>query len=220
MLSLGQKFISRFGLLASISLSLCLLSPIAAAELYKWTDADGHIHYSDHVPPKHVNHKREVVNDSGVRSVIVDKAKTKEEIISERQQTALRKKEEENQRQVERYQRNLIANYRDESDLIATRDRNIESIQVSINFIETNLSGLRLDLEALIKDAASFERSGKKTPKLLKIEITETRRKIFVAEAFIKEKHTEQSRIRDKFNQDLELYRILTGAIHTSSTTQ
>ncbi|MBN4050554.1 DUF4124 domain-containing protein, partial [Gammaproteobacteria bacterium AH-315-M22] len=167
MLSLGQKFTSRFGLLASISLSLCLLSPIAAAELYKWTDANGQIHYSDHVPPKHVNRKREIVNDSGVRSVVVDEAKTKEEIITERQQTALRKKEEENQRQAERYQRNLIANYRDESDLIATRDRNIESIQVSINFIETNFHGLRLDLDALIKDAASFERSGKKTPKLL-----------------------------------------------------
>ncbi len=220
MLSPSQKLTSRFGLLASISLSLCLLSPIAAAKLYKWTDANGNIHYSDHVPPMHVNRKREIINDSGVRSVIVEEAKTREAIITERQQAALRKKEEENQRQVERYQRNLVANYRDESDLIATRDRNIESIQVSINFVEANLGGLRLDLEALIKDAASFERSGKKTPKLLKAEIAGTRSKINIAEVFIKEKRTEQNRTRDTFNQDLELYRILTGTIRTSSTAQ
>ncbi|PCH62447.1 MAG: hypothetical protein COC09_08220 [Gammaproteobacteria bacterium] len=218
MLYSGQNFTPKLLILVSISLCLCLLSPIASAKLYKWVDEQGNIHYSDNVPPKDINRKRELINDSGVRSVITGEAKTKEELLTERQHAALRKKEAENQRKVEDYQRNLVANYRDESDLIATRDRNIDSIQVSINFIEANLGSLRLDLESLIKEAAAFERSGKTTPKLLKTQIAETRSKIDEAEAFVKEKVDEQDDVRDKFNRDLELYRILTGTQRASAT--
>lgn len=218
MLKTGQKKRSRFQLLTCIGVCLCLLTPAAMAKLYKWVDDQGNIHYSDNVPPKDVNRKRELINDSGVRSLIADEAKTKEELLNERQQAALRKKEEENRRRAEEYQRNLVANYRDEADLIATRDRNIESIQVSINFVEANRDSLRLDLDALIKEAAAFERSGKTTPKLLKAQIAETRGKIDEADAFIKEKEAEQEDVRDKFNQDLELYRILTGTQRATAT--
>lgn len=188
------------------------------AKLYKWVDENGNVQYSDNVPPKDVNRKREVINDSGVRSLIADEAKTKEQLIAERREAALRKKQEENRKKAEDYQRNLVANYRDEADLIATRDRNIDSIQVSINFVEANLSGLRIDLESLIKEAAAFERSGRVIPKLLKAQIAETRSKIDEAEAFIKEKNLEQDDVRDKFNRDLELYRLLTGTQRADAT--
>jgi len=176
------------------------------------------VQYSDNVPPKDIKRKREVINKSGIRSLETDAAKSKEQLAAERREAALRKKEQENRQKAEDYKRNLVANYRDESDLIATRDRNIDSIQVSINFVEANLSGLRLDLESLIKEAAAFERSGKITPKLLKTQIAETRSKIDEAEAFIKEKNIEQDDVRDKFNQDLELYRILTGTQRATAT--
>jgi len=220
MLSLGQKILSPYQLLVCIGISacLCLLSPITQAKLYKWTDENGNVQYSDNVPPKDIKRKREVINESGIRSLETDAAKSKEQLAAERREAALRKKEKENRQKAEDYKRNLVANYRDESDLIATRDRNIDSIQVSINFVEANLSGLRLDLESLIKEAATFERSGKITPKLLKAQIAETRSKIDEAEAFIKEKNIEQDDVRDKFNQDLELYRILTGTQRATAT--
>lgn len=199
-------------------LSLCLFAPIANAKLYKWVDENGNIFYSDKIPPKDVKHKREVINESGVRSLDADKAKTREELLEERRQAALRQQEEENKRKTQEYHRNLVANYRDERDLIATRDRNIESIQVSINFVEANLTNLRLDLESLVREAASYERSGKQTPKLLKAQIAETRGKIDEAELFIKDKQNEQEKVRDQFNQDLELYRILTGTQRASAT--
>ncbi|MBL1292403.1 MAG: DUF4124 domain-containing protein [Thiotrichales bacterium] len=194
------------------------MSPITQAKLYKWIDENGNVQYSDNVPPKDIKRKREVINKSGIRSLETDAAKSKEQLAAERREAALRKKEQENRQKAEDYKRNLVANYRDESDLIATRDRNIDSIQVSINFVEANLSGLRLDLESLIKEAAAFERSGKITPKLLKTQIAETRSKIDEAEAFIKEKNIEQDDVRDKFNQDLELYRILTGTQRATAT--
>jgi len=220
MLSLGQKILSPYPLLVCIGISvcLCLLSPITQAKLYKWIDENGNVQYSDNVPPKDIKRKREVINKSGIRSLETDAAKSKEQLAAERREAALRKKEQENRQKAEDYKRNLVANYRDESDLIATRDRNIDSIQVSINFVEANLSGLRLDLESLIKEAAAFERSGKITPKLLKTQIAETRSKIDEAEAFIKEKNIEQDDVRDKFNQDLELYRILTGTQRATAT--
>ncbi len=220
MLSLRQKVLSPYQLLACIGIGacLCLLSPITQAKLYKWIDENGNVQYSDNVPPKDIKRKREVINKSGIRSLETDAAKSKEQLAAERREAALREKVKENQQKAENYKRNLVANYRDESDLIATRDRNIDSIQVSINFVEANLSGLRLDLESLIKEAAAFERSGKITPKLLKTQIAETRSKIDEAEAFIKEKNIAQDDVRDKFNQDLELYRILTGTQRATAT--
>lgn len=218
MLNAVKKTSIDWRLQALIGVSLCLLAPLANAKLFKWVDEEGNVYYSDKVPPQHVERKREVINESGVRSVVVDEAKTKEALVAERKAAELRKQEEENLRKAEEYKRNLLANYRDERDLIATRDRNIESIQVSINFVEANLAGLHFDLEALVKEAASYERSGKQTPKLLKTEIAETRGKIDEAETFIREKQAEQAAVRDHFNEDLELYRVLTGTQRNDAT--
>ena len=195
-----------------------LHSPSAEAKLYKWVDEQGNIYYSDRVPPQEVKHKREVINESGVRTLDVDRAKTKEELIEERQRAALLEQEQENRRKVQEYHRNLVANYRDERDLIDTRDRNIESIQVSINFVEANLSGLTSELDSMVKEAASYERSGVKTPKLLKAQIAEIRGKIDEANDFIKEKQGEQRKVRSRYNEELELYRILTGTQRATAT--
>lgn len=213
-----QKTPARKRLFNALTLLFCLLPALASARLFKWVDENGNVHYSDTVPPQYVDRKREEMKESGVRTQVIDEAKSKEQLEAERKQAELEKKEEENRRRTEAYHRNLLASYRDERDLIATRDRNLDSIQVSINFVEANLNGFQLDLEDLIKEAASYERSGKPTPQLLKTQIGETRRKIDEANTFIEEKKAEQQTIRDQFNQDLELYRLLTGAQRSKDT--
>ena len=40
-----------------IPLPLILLSSICSAQLYKWTDADGVVHYTDRLPSTDVNHE-------------------------------------------------------------------------------------------------------------------------------------------------------------------
>ena len=60
-----------------------LLSPLAAADkgrkLYKWTDKDGNIHYSDSIPPEAKEYARERLSNQGVSVEQVDRAMTPED---------------------------------------------------------------------------------------------------------------------------------------------
>ena len=49
----------------SIALALLLVAPLACAQVYKWTDAHGTIHYSETPPPTGTKYSQVSVNSGG-----------------------------------------------------------------------------------------------------------------------------------------------------------
>ena len=67
-------------------LALAALSTAVADEtrLYKWTDKDGNVFYSDKVPPEYAERPKAVLNDQGVAVENLEGKKTAEQLEAER----------------------------------------------------------------------------------------------------------------------------------------
>ncbi|WP_329741123.1 DUF4124 domain-containing protein [Dyella sp. A6] len=49
----------------SLAIALLLIAPLACAQVYKWTDAHGTVHYSQTPPPTGTKYSRVNIEDSG-----------------------------------------------------------------------------------------------------------------------------------------------------------
>ena len=180
-----------------------------SARTYRWTDADGKVHYSDRLPPEHIKGARSHLDDQGLETKRVEAAKTKEELAREAELKQLRAAEKrliEEQREKDLV---LVRTFRNEDDIMMARDGKLVSIDTSILIDRSNINRLKLKLAEMQKNAADTERQGRKvSPNYLK-EIESTRKTLKEAHANIIRKEQHKELIREKHNADLQRFRVL-----------
>jgi Domain of unknown function (DUF4124) len=54
-------------------------------KLYKWVDAQGEVHYGDHIPPEYASQEQHIINSQGVETEHVDAQRTPEQMAAEEQ---------------------------------------------------------------------------------------------------------------------------------------
>lgn len=194
-------------LLASLAVLLLVLGP-ARAEVYKWVDKDGNVHFGDAVPPEYADQiggekpgEPAVKEDPAITSPIA------EEEIRLRKEAAQRAEED----------RVLLRTYLSVEEIEAVRDRRIEQLE-SQNFVtERYLQRLNeqlAELELAATDhAAAHSEPGQpaEIPADLREDIESTRASIADYEARLAANRTEQTRIREKFAVDIARFRELKG---------
>lgn len=130
--------------LASLLAAVCaaFAAGQSAAQLYKWTDANGKTHYSDTVPPDSVDRARKEMRTDGVVKNSMERAMTPEE----KRQAGLKAAEDEKTRiaqgERERKDKALLATYPDLKDFDRVRDRNLAALDDEIKGLAANPSGL------------------------------------------------------------------------------
>lgn len=190
-----------------------------AAKLYKWVDDEGNVFFSDQVPPSSMKHKRSTLSNSGLEVDSVDKQKSREEMLREKQLAEEQERlAEEKKRQEERikeqqlaYDRQLLKSYVTENDLIMMRDRQISTIEGTITLTQSNINKLRKQIEKLAKEAESSDpdtEHGLKTREELQM----TRKQVEEYKGFIERRKLEQKELKTRFNQDLKRLRELLSA--------
>ncbi len=70
--------------IALVAATLAVAPHAAMSEIYKWTEADGVVHYSNTPPPKSKN-GRQVGNESGTLSVVPGMSKEEKDRLRERE---------------------------------------------------------------------------------------------------------------------------------------
>lgn len=109
--------------LAFLAGAFALGSSAPQAQLYKWTDANGKVHYSDTVPPTDVDRARRELRKDGTVKKDIERAPTPEE----RRAAAAKAAEEEKERIAkadrERRDKALLATYATLADFDRVRDR-------------------------------------------------------------------------------------------------
>lgn len=144
--------------------AICLLSVSAEpfAKMYRWTDAQGHVHYSDKVPPEHVGQARIRLDNRGMEVEEVEAAKTREEIEHDEELERLRVEKKRLINEQKALDRVLLRTFRSEDDILMTRDGKLTSINTSIQIVRSNIRRLKLNLAAMQKNAANLERQGQR----------------------------------------------------------
>lgn len=144
-----------------------------AGQLYRFLNEDGISTTSRSLPPSAAQKGYDILNDKTLRLIErIPPALTKEEIAEEKRQIAHEKEstelasikaeeEEKQQKQQDLYDKNLIASYLTEEDLIKKRDSALRYKQIQIDKIKANLEKSKLYSFTLQQQAAEQELAGR-----------------------------------------------------------
>jgi hypothetical protein len=137
-----------------LAVAFSLLAGATEAQLYKWTDANGKVHYSDTVPPADIDRARRELRKDGTVKKDVERAQTPEE----RRAAALKAAEEEKERvaraERERRDKALLATYATLADFDRVRDRalavaggEIDALKKSETTVAEKLAGFKKQVD-------------------------------------------------------------------------
>lgn len=194
------------------SLTALCLCTVAQAQMYRWTDEEGRVHYSDSPPPEAARQERRVLDERGMTVRTLERAKTREEIDEQR-----RREEEESRRRAEREEqehrdRVLLQSFGSERELMTARDDRVALVDSSVSITDEKIRTLEEQAENLERRRRSIEERGREPPADLIEDIGSLRRQIQVQERYREERLEERRRIIEQFDADLQRLRELKAA--------
>lgn len=199
---------------ASLTATLLLATTLGAglsgevqARMYKWTDAQGNVHYGDRIPPEYAEQEQRRLNEQGVTVEVRERAKTPEELAEERRLAEIKAEEEERRRRQQIQDRILLDTFSNEDEIILTRDGKLNAIDAIVRVTEGRIESLRSRLAELTTRAANLERGGKVVPDNLHQDIHSARQQIENNQAYIAQKEREQQDIREQYEADIQRFR-------------
>ncbi|MEN8214506.1 MAG: DUF4124 domain-containing protein, partial [Pseudomonadota bacterium] len=191
-----------------LPLLLCSAPPLQA-ELYRWTDEHGKVHYSDKIPARHQHRGHSQLNTQGV---VIDKVASS---ISPAQQQ-LRIQREKLQRRQQAFQQRqhnddqaLLERYDSVDDIVMTRDGKIIRIEHSAGILQSQAENDRLKLANLQQRIDAIQAKGETVPVEMIEKLVALRRHTKQEEAKIAKVEGKIEQLRRQFEQDLQRYRHL-----------
>ena len=200
---------------ALVALVAVLLPVSASAGIKCWTNDEGVRECGNAVPPEHAQKGHRALTAQGITVSTTSRAKTKDELRTERAQAArvaaIRAEEARTAREREMHDRVLLRTFTSENDLIMAHEGQVASIDLRIEHTEQILKQLERSLEELRAQAATLERTGKAITPELEDKITRVERQLNGSHSFIEQRSLQKAELDAQFAQDLERYRELKG---------
>jgi len=199
----------------TISLLLALSAAASASEekkLYKWTDDEGNVHYSDSVPADAAEQPKTVLNDQGVAVGEIEGKKTPEQLAEEKRQQEIRVAQELQKRA----DTALLNTYLSVEEIEMHRDRRVELFQAQARVTELYLRNLERRMQSLREDASAYRpySNDENAPMIsegLADDLRETRETISRHERNLAKYEADERTNIEQFNNDIARFKILNG---------
>ena len=170
----------------------------AHADIYKWKDAQGEIHYSNSLPAQAAGYANIELDKHGLIVKQKAAAPTAEQRAAEASEQAHQAAEQQSQTEQKRHDTALLNTYTSPAEIDLARDRNLEQTKLIINGTKSRLAPL------LEKQAALVKQAGGKIPVSgpLAAEYKDNARHITELQGMIGRKNKEMDAIRARFAAD------------------
>lgn len=176
-------------------------------KMYKWTDKDGNVHYSDQIPPEANEYAREKINEQGVAVQRTERAMTPEELAAIRateRKAADEAKAVEDRRKADEA---LLNSYANEDDLVRAFNQRMDLLGQTIEARRIEINARETSLASLVAQAADLERGGRTVSDALKQMITGERAEIERQKQFLVKKEAEKLVAKSEYERDMALYK-------------
>jgi hypothetical protein len=199
-----------------LTIALLFLIPLAVnadeQKVYKWTDADGQVHYGDSVPPEYSEFPKEILNDHGVTVDNLAGKKTAEQRVQERLENERRVAQELQQRADQA----LLATYLTVEEILMHRDRRVELFQAQSRVTELYLTNLARRLETLRDEAVNYKPYSENSDAPMISEelaghLLKTKETIDRHKRNLKKFQSDEQQIIARFAGDISRFKILKG---------
>ena len=104
----------------------------------------------------------------------------------------------------------LLTTYKEESDLILTRDQKLSSLNELIVLTQSRLQSLQIEMDELSDNADEYESRDKKVPEGLQGRMKNVLENIQQGEELIVLKQQEKRNLEQQYEEDIKRYRMLT----------
>jgi hypothetical protein len=172
-----------------------------AAELFRWTDENGKVHYTDRVPPQYIEKGFRVISEQGLTIKTI--RPFSEELANRPEEKTI----DTEQLEKDRF---LFMSYSNEAELITARDRKLADIDAIITISQEAITLLESQFRNLTKEAGDYEKKGDAIPNSLQQDMGTTEKKIKNYENNIKRYQKDREKAEEQFETDLKRYRQIT----------
>jgi hypothetical protein len=210
-----MRFSTIMNRLLAAAVALCISTAAFGQKIQCWTDENGQRSCGDSVPPKYADRERQEINERGIATKQVPRAKTPAEQIAEEQAREKARKEADDaakaaQRQ-QAYDRYLVESYRSVKDLEKARQERLAALDTRIVLVEKAIASGQAQLDALVARRQSLQKSNFPVDKKLEEQIKEYRRAIIENPKALEQLKMEREKVDTQFTADIARYYELTG---------
>ncbi len=201
------KYLHRLFVLSLLTLSPTLQAEeIPGAKWYRYYDENNRPNVTDTLSAEHIARGYDALSSSMqvIKHVPAQRASTPQEI-------AAAKAKREAELQQAKDDKQLLRLYSSPADAEHARDRQIDALQLRIDFSNNSLAGLRQRRAADAQKAATFERTGKPVPADVKASIANYDKQIQALQQEISQRKAEQDKVRTDFDPVIQRLVTLTG---------
>lgn len=194
---------------AVLIVSLFTPTSVVYAKMYRWVDEQGNVFYSDKVPPESNKYKRDALSDSARVLETTEAEKSKDEIDLNNRLSRLRRQQEKVLKEQDEQDKVLLNTFRTEEDIRRALQEKLASLESKKKVSQGDLKRLQFQLQGQQKVAAGYELKGKKVPKSLLTEISETEKQIGLVNDNLARLELKSMQTEDKFNKDIKRFNLL-----------
>jgi hypothetical protein len=189
-----------------ISLSVSSL----AADTYRWKDKDGKVHYGATVPAEYAEQPYDILNSAGMVIEHVEDTSVPIEVRVEKEIQGRKPliSNEERRRQTDRL---LVIQYRSEEEITNARDLQIDQLGYDSKIINQSYASTNNAIRDQIRQAADQQRANQQISEDQQKGIDKLYARLARDEQKRARMEQREKRIRDRFQADLERYRVLTS---------
>ncbi len=179
------------------------------AEMYRWTDENGKVHYTDSIPTQHKHRGHTKLNEQGVIVGSVTADFTPAQKQHRIQQKKLHTLQQQFLQQHRNRDQSLLDQFDSADDLIMTRDGKVAGIERSINVMKNTARKERKMLAKLQQRIDAMQAKGKSVPVDMIQKLLRLRHSVKESDAEIAREEGKKQHLHDQFTQDLQRYRHL-----------
>lgn len=205
-----NKQIKRFlnGVIAGL-----LMPFFVYAELSKWEDDDGHVHYGDRVPSEYLHKEHSILNEHGVTIRTSEAMKTDAQLSEAEKKRKIEAAEKTKRMIIERKKilkdRVLLDTFTTERDLEIARDARIEAIDSQIALAETLIKNDEKKLADVKERIKALTEAGRTPPDNLHKKVLFVGRHMENNVNYIKDTNNKRDAILKTFEKDIKRFRVL-----------
>jgi hypothetical protein len=182
-----------------------LAGPAAAQKLYKYTDANGKVVYTDKMPSESAGKPNEQLNRQGTVTKRNEGAPTPEQLAAKEADRKRKLDEEMAAKEEKRKNIALLNTYPSEQDISEARARALKANAEAVEEAQRKLADVRKRQQELAGEAEFFKK--KPMPAQLRQDIQVNEAAIVSHTELVDKKKKESEAINAKYDEDLRRYR-------------
>lgn len=191
-----------------LAVALLMTAGMAQAQLYRWVDGNGRVHYSD-TPP--TTYQKSGGAEMSKQGVVIKRTQSEAERRAEAERQAEQARQQQELNRQAQIDRALLATYTSEAEIDLARDRALEHHNLAIKGAEIRSTAVNATLADLNKRIASIEKAGRTVGPGLKDQVDQATRESQELKRVIQNNEQAMKKVREKYADDKARFRQLSG---------